>query len=349
MSETKNHLALVLAQIQQLDETKTLRDLSDAFEKIKRENPSRFGRLATSQSSLSRLIKKERFSLDRQNLWAEAVQKLLADYGMLDSGQSTSDYLGEVGRNTEVQKKAMSLQARRHATRQSGELNWEPVSHLFGIWQTINLSTYFERQEDASGSIHFRSGLRFIGPHEEATPDRLRLKIFDLGKTTIWEGSADRHQEYIYMRLREVSGRPHTGERMYNIYGDPSTRQESYKKMSKEYVTGGVVQVVVRDSPKANISNHLFYGISVIRYLPNISERYMREKILTRKIVEEISIDDKDKYCFRLPIDDVDEISDSGDEQFHILAKIIEWIKKPPKLERISDGCFTLEIPSMLI
>lgn len=75
----------------------------------------------------------------------------------------------------------------------------------------------------------------------------------------------------------------------------------------------------------------------------------MREKILTRKIVEEISIDDKDKYCFRLPIDDVDEISDSGDEQFHILAKIIEWIKKPPKLERISDGCFTLEIPSMLI
>ncbi len=347
-----NQLALVLADIM-LSREYILADISVHLEKIKQKK-NRWSGVGVSPSTISRLQKRDHFTFDRNRAWRDITEAVVRELGMITSAETFEAYVERVGADQEVQAYAQRNHTRRYKRRRTLDQapDWSPVEHLFGIWQTINFSTYFDERPEHPEALHLRSGLRFIGKHTELEEGRLRMKVFDLGKTTFWEGSADHHQAYIYMRMREVSGMPHKGERMYNIYGDPGTHHEITTKQNGEYLAKGVVQVVVRASSRAGINHHLFYGVSVIRFLPGLSEAYANipEK-LARSHIEALPPQVRNEYCFREPVDelesDVSRRVKSG-EQYHKLSQIAGWMREPKSLDLVSHGCFSFDVGTML-
>lgn len=338
----------------------TLAQVADRLKEIKRKNDN-YSSVGVSASSLSRIQKRDQFTFYRNRIWSELMEGLVRELGILNSEETFQSYLDHLACDDEVLSRANFLYARRYKPRLSlaEERNWSSVEHLFGAWQTVNFSTFFDERPEDNETLHLRSGVRFIGKHNVMDTGRLRMKVVDLGNTTIWEGSADVHEGYIYIRMREESGslesgRPHQGERMYNIYGDPGTFHEVTRKRNREYLTKGVVQVVVRASQNAGLDDHLFYGVSVMRLLPQLSETYAEfNNGLSLSDVDTLPVSVHEQYCFRRPVEEIESAVASGSlvgEQYHKLDKIVRWMKEPQSLKSLSmsTGCFIFELGATL-
>lgn len=343
-----NQLALVFADITRSGDL-NVSAISERLKKIKTKK-SRFTSLGVSASTLSRRQKEEHFTFKRNPLWGEMIEALVRDLDVLSEGEAFETYLDGIAVDDELQLLVSNSLTRRYKPRvqATGERDWSPVEHLFGVWQTVNFSTFFETRPQNPKTVHIRSGLRFIGKHPETEEGRLRMKVVDLGKTTIWEGSADVDKSYIYMRMREESNRIHWGEGMYNIYGNPSTYHEVTAKRNSEYWTKGVVQVVVRNSDDAD--GHLFYGVSVLRYLPSLSKEYAKlTENLSRQVIESLDDNVRKAYCFREPLEALEEDINSGrkvGEQYHKLDQIVRWMEEPSNLDPVAStkGSYRFEL-----
>jgi hypothetical protein len=320
-------------------------DLAKALAGVKADNP-RYSQLGVSAPTISRKGANPKYTLRTRSLEYSLYEEALKRLKVLKPENTLDVFLSQLRENPLISKALAE-----NALRKRNAVDFGNVSHLFGVWQTITFSTYVDANSKYAEipEDQVRFGLRLIAPHKVATPQRLRLRVCDIGPGTRWDGSGDINAGSIFIRLREVSaGGPYAGERMYLIMAEPTAPEARDQRQDGTFVVYGTTTTVVQTSRVAD--SHVVFTVTAMRYLPILSDLYLPE----RSSIEWVANDeDADRfffnrtklafdYCLREPVAYILE-QEAGNkyqlERFVGIKEILENISKHSAITRYGPTC----------